>query len=120
MNWLIVVFFVFYFIAWYLSQAFPFEQGRQMPLWFPLLPEFWYQSGAPSLPFADEERNTVRASGLKKAFGGFRAVDGVDFKFKKGQVYALLGHNGASRARACWVCGVVAWCAHGSARARAI
>ncbi len=89
---------MFYFIAWYLSQAFPFEQGRQMPLWFPLLPEFWYQSGSAKLPFADTGGHTVRASGLKKAFGSFRAVDGVDFKFKKGQVYALLGHNGAPRA----------------------
>ena len=163
LNWLILVFVIFYFIAWYLSQvptvllhgryayangrwcvltiticsrewallcsynddmlvrmgaavfvqsryanaacalpqAFPFEQGRAVPLWFPFLPSFWRTGKPAAAPFSDGELHSVRASGLHKTFGKFAAVDGCDFKFKRGQVYALLGHNvRAARARA--------------------
>ena len=39
----------------------------------------------------------VRMTGISKAFGGVRAVDGVDFEVMPGEVHALLGGNGAGK-----------------------
>jgi ABC-type branched-subunit amino acid transport system ATPase component/ABC-type branched-subunit amino acid transport system permease subunit len=36
-------------------------------------------------------------NGLKKHFGGVKAVDGVDFKVKKGDVHVLIGPNGSGK-----------------------
>ncbi|MDN5856799.1 MAG: daunorubicin/doxorubicin resistance ABC transporter ATP-binding protein DrrA, partial [Actinomycetia bacterium] len=37
----------------------------------------------------------IEARGLVKAFGGTRAVDGLDLSVPVGGVYGLLGPNGA-------------------------
>jgi hypothetical protein len=37
----------------------------------------------------------IEASGLLKAFGKTRAVDGVDLAVPNGMIYGLLGPNGA-------------------------
>jgi lipooligosaccharide transport system ATP-binding protein len=39
----------------------------------------------------------VEARGLVKAFGGLRAVDGVDFQVRRGECFGLLGPNGAGK-----------------------
>jgi ribose transport system ATP-binding protein len=39
----------------------------------------------------------IRMHGMVKAFGGTRAVDGVDFEVWPGEVHALLGGNGAGK-----------------------
>jgi lipooligosaccharide transport system ATP-binding protein len=39
----------------------------------------------------------VRARGLRKTFGGFVAVDGVDFEVRPGEVFGFLGPNGAGK-----------------------
>lgn len=39
----------------------------------------------------------VRMTGISKAFGGVRALDGVDFEVMAGEVHALLGGNGAGK-----------------------
>jgi len=39
----------------------------------------------------------VRMTGISKAFGGVRALDGVDFEVLPGEVHALLGGNGAGK-----------------------
>lgn len=41
----------------------------------------------------------MQVSGLKKSFGDFVAVNGVDLDLYEGQIFSLLGHNGAVRAR---------------------
>lgn len=39
----------------------------------------------------------IEVSGLSKSFHGRKAVDGISFAVEKGQVFGLLGHNGAGK-----------------------
>jgi len=46
---------------------------------------------------ADPAKSLVELRGIRKAFGGVHAVDGVDINLYAGEVVALLGHNGAGK-----------------------
>jgi branched-chain amino acid transport system ATP-binding protein len=39
----------------------------------------------------------LRTEGLKRYFGGLRAVDGVDFSLDEGEIRAIIGPNGAGK-----------------------
>ena len=39
----------------------------------------------------------VRATGLVKNFGSFRAVDGIDLEVRQGEIFGVLGPNGAGK-----------------------
>ncbi|MFT3819323.1 MAG: ABC transporter ATP-binding protein [Rubrivivax sp.] len=39
----------------------------------------------------------LESRGLVKAFGGFRAVNGVDLQVRRGSIHALIGPNGAGK-----------------------
>jgi lipooligosaccharide transport system ATP-binding protein len=39
----------------------------------------------------------IRAKGLRKQFGDFVAVDGIDFELSRGEVFGFLGPNGAGK-----------------------
>ncbi len=39
----------------------------------------------------------IRAQGLRKEFGDFVAVDGIDFEVRKGEAFGFLGPNGAGK-----------------------
>jgi len=44
-----------------------------------------------------KEEIMIRAKGLRKTYGEFVAVDGIDFEVKKGESFGLLGPNGAGK-----------------------
>ena len=48
-------------------------------------------SGAPPLP------SVLRMEGIRKAFPGVVALDGVDLEVRRGEVHVLLGENGAGK-----------------------
>ena len=41
--------------------------------------------------------SVVRVAGLHKSYGDTKAVDGLSFEVREGEVYGLLGHNGAGK-----------------------
>jgi lipooligosaccharide transport system ATP-binding protein len=43
------------------------------------------------------EKSMIVAKGLKKVYGDFVAVDGIDFEVKQGEAFGLLGPNGAGK-----------------------
>ncbi|BCJ85619.1 branched-chain amino acid ABC transporter ATP-binding protein/permease [Effusibacillus dendaii] len=44
-----------------------------------------------------EDKVIFEVKGLKKHFGGVKAVDGVDFNVKKGDIHVLIGPNGSGK-----------------------
>jgi lipooligosaccharide transport system ATP-binding protein len=52
---------------------------------------------APPQPPAGPTGALVSAHGLVKRFGGFVAVDGVDFEIDRGESFGFLGPNGAGK-----------------------
>src|SRR5207342_2448174 len=43
------------------------------------------------------EPSLIHARGLTKRFGGFTAVDGIDFDVARGESFGFLGPNGAGK-----------------------
>ena len=44
-----------------------------------------------------EDKVLLQVIGLKKYFGGLKAVDGVDLSVKRGETMGLIGPNGAGK-----------------------
>src|SRR5574340_640405 len=54
-------------------------------------------SSAPTAASTAPTSPLVTARGLTKRFGGFTAVDGVDFDIDRGESFGFLGPNGAGK-----------------------
>src|SRR4051794_29253102 len=44
-----------------------------------------------------KQESLIHASGLRKQFGDFTAVDGIDFDVRAGEAFGFLGPNGAGK-----------------------
>ena len=56
------------------------------------------QSGrTPPGTAADDGAPVIRVQGLRRFFGDFEAVKGIDFEVRRGEVFGLLGANGAGK-----------------------
>jgi ABC-type multidrug transport system ATPase subunit len=49
------------------------------------------------IPFAGSSGIAIRTEGLTQAFGAFRAVDNLQLRVRKGEIYGFLGLNGAGK-----------------------
>lgn len=113
--WMLVFDAVFYtLLALYLDKVVPSEYGTRLhPLFF-LQASFWKgtasadvndpahmdEAAGDGAPFEKNAPNLVKAVSirhLKKTFGDFNAVDDLDLDIFEGQIFALLGHNGAGK-----------------------
>jgi lipooligosaccharide transport system ATP-binding protein len=49
------------------------------------------------VPSKQNSKSMIVAKGLRKVYGDFVAVDGIDFEVKQGEAFGLLGPNGAGK-----------------------
>jgi lipooligosaccharide transport system ATP-binding protein len=49
------------------------------------------------VPKTQNNKLMIKAKGLRKTYGDFVAVDGIDFEVKQGEAFGLLGPNGAGK-----------------------
>jgi ABC-2 type transport system ATP-binding protein len=49
------------------------------------------------VPAAEPQSNMIEVRGLRRRFGEFYAVDGVSFDVRRGEIFGLLGANGAGK-----------------------
>ena len=118
MKWLAFDSLLWGFLAYYLNRVIPQDYGQHLPLWFPLLPSYWF----PSLRHANIEKvdaiteadssgalveevgsalkkqttlgQTIEIENLRKVYGEKIAIDDLTLTMYNGQITALLGQNG--------------------------
>ena len=60
-----------------------------------------YEGVAPEVAALELTNDYLKISELKKVYpNGFQAVKGINLKMYKGQIFSLLGHNGAGKSTA--------------------
>lgn len=115
LGFLFVNIIVYCFMAWYVSNILPGEYGTGKKPWFLFTPSYWspkvitVSSDEESLlEFTDEDENEseIRLQKLTKVYPksiftcdkeDVTAVDNFSLSIKQGEVFALLGHNGAGK-----------------------
>jgi ATP-binding cassette, subfamily A (ABC1), member 3 len=104
-------------LAWYFNRVIPPDYGQASPWYFPFT-EFWspgnvhgpvsdtsvatkiahsgipYEAVSDSLKRQAEEGKSIEIHNLRKVFGDKTAVDDLSLSIYRGQITALLGHNG--------------------------
>ncbi|GAB4229457.1 MAG: branched-chain amino acid ABC transporter ATP-binding protein/permease [Elainellaceae cyanobacterium] len=79
----------------------------------PALQQLWHRVVPPTTPYKlpavvetevvaphqaiEADYTLLKAEGLKRRFGSFWAVQGIDLEFKAGQAYCIVGPNGAGK-----------------------
>jgi len=109
-GYLFAVTLVYSILAAYFSSVFPMGNGSPMKFYFPLLPSYWLGGRKKSSEGGDgagvdEEKGVgavdrdvgVRAVDVSKTYGKLEALKPLNLSMRKGEVTALLGHNGAGK-----------------------
>ncbi len=78
------------------DSAGPSPEGRSAP-GTPAAPGASTTAPDTTVAASDARRSLIRARGLTKRFGGFTAVDAIDFDVAPGESFGFLGPNGAGK-----------------------
>lgn len=62
-----------------------------------LVPDEREETSTPSAPATQQTETAIEALALSRDFGAFRAVDQVNFRVAPGEIFGLLGANGAGK-----------------------
>jgi ATP-binding cassette subfamily A (ABC1) protein 1 len=107
-------------LGWYFNRIVKSEYGRALPLYFPVMPSYWFgYSGVARTGMGSDEieypegvaveqvsktlmeqmkqGKSIEIRGLRNTFGDKTAVDGLSMSLYRGHITALLGHNGAGK-----------------------
>ena len=60
-------------------------------------PEGPVTPASPTSPTSPNPQALILAKGLRKEYGDFTAVDGIDFQVNRGESFGFLGPNGAGK-----------------------
>ena len=104
------------FVTWYLNRVIKPDYGQALPPWFLFTRKYWCPSRAhltmsdttieekvTEIPYEEVGENQKRQAAegksieihdLRKTFGDQNAVDGLNLEIFRGEITALLGHNG--------------------------
>ena len=63
-----------------------------------------------------EDGSLIEARGLRKLYGDFVAVDGIDFTVERGETFGFLGPNGAGKSSTMRMIGAVSPASGGTLR----
>jgi ABC-2 type transport system ATP-binding protein len=88
--------FVFWILAWYISQCFPKKQLPKQPLWFIFLPSYWMSSNLHQHSKITTEAG-IQLKNVSKVYYKQRVLDNVTFEAHTGHLYSILGRNGAGK-----------------------
>lgn len=98
--------FIYLILAWYLAQVFSGKQGGSKPFYFPFLPSYWgFSFQAEPIPEdtigQKQKESKIKQSivlhKLSKAFKKNTAVKELSMTMIRGEIFVLLGHNGAGK-----------------------
>ncbi|KAI9140085.1 hypothetical protein BKA69DRAFT_1125967 [Paraphysoderma sedebokerense] len=89
-------------LCWYLNQVFAGRSGGAKPFYFFVKNIFGLRRKGFSHEFKvmmeeSRDRESVIISKIRKHYGKFEAVRGIDLTLRKGRCLALLGHNGSGK-----------------------
>ena len=123
----IIMFFVLNLIALYLDKVLPKEHGIRQPLYFFLDPRWWcrniryantnnenqerlieddniesissrdFEVIPPSQRELQKTQNCMKVKNLSKVYGNKASIKGVSLTMYSGEIFILLGHNGAGK-----------------------
>lgn len=68
--------------------------------WLPAAPDERREPVAPRARVAASDEVAIEAQGLSKRFGAFTAVDNIDFRVLRGEIFGFIGSNGCGKTTA--------------------